>query len=193
MSRRVKPTEHTRVSPEDYLAYERQNEFKSEYLDGEIRAMTGASMRHNSITLNVAAELRAQLRNSNCQTLAVDMRVKVPARNLYTYPDVVVVCGEAELEDEYLDTLLNPTLIVEVLSKSTAKYDRTVKFEHYRTLESLAEYVLVSQGEYRVEHYAKQPDGRWPLTDIRGPEGTVELASVGCTLALSVIYERVEL
>ena len=193
MSRKVKPTEHTRVSPEDYLAYERQNEFKSEYLDGEIRAMTGASRRHNLITVNVSSELRAQLRSSDCETYASDMRVRVPGGNLYTYPDVVVVCGEAAFEDAEVDTLLNPTLIVEVLSKSTGKYDRTVKFEHYRTLESLAEYVLVSQDEYRVEHYAKQPDGRWLLTDIVGLEATLELESVGCALRLGEIYERVEL
>lgn len=193
MSRKVKPTEHTHVSPEDYLAYERQNEFKSEYFDGEIYAMTGASLRHNLITLNAASELRARLRNTNCQTLAIDMRVKVSSRNLYTYPDVVVVCGKPELEDEHLDSLLNPILLIEVLSKSTASYDRTAKFEHYRTLESLAEHVLIAQDEYRVEQYTKQPDGRWLLTDIRGLEGAVDLASVGCTLALRVIYEGVEL
>jgi Uma2 family endonuclease len=193
VSRKVKPTEHTHVSPADYLAYERQNEFKSEYLDGEIRAMTGASRRHNLITVNVAAELRAKLRSSDCETYVNDMRVKVPERNLYTYPDVAVVCGEPSFEDAEVDTLLNPTLIVEVLSKSTGKYDRTTKFEHYRTLESLAEYVLVSQDGYRVEQYNRQPDGRWLLTDILGLEATLELKSVDCTLRLGEIYERVEL
>lgn len=189
----MKPTSDAHVSPEDYLALERQSEFRSEYFDGEIHAMTGASLKHNVITLNTASELRAQLRATACQTMANDMRVKVPSRNLYTYPDVVVVCGEPELEDEHLDTLLNPTLLVEVLSKSTADYDRTVKFGHYRTLESLVEYLLIAQDEYKVEQYTRQPDGRWLLTDIRGLDGAVELASIGCTLPLGVIYERVEM
>ena len=193
MSRKVKHTVNSFVSPEDYLALERKNEFKSEYLDGEIRAMTGASRPHNIITLNVASELRAQLRAANCETYAMDMRVKIPARNQYTYPDVIVVCGKPELEDDYLDTLLNPTLLIEVLSKSTAKHDRTVKFDHYRTLESLAEYVLIAQDEHRVEQYTRQADGRWLLTDAGGPEGVVELSSVNCALPLGMIYERVEL
>jgi Uma2 family endonuclease len=193
MSRKVKPTANTYVSPEDYLALERKNEFKSEYFDGEIHAMTGASRRHNFIAGNVYATLRQVLRDRPCDVYISDMRVGVPATNLYTYPDVAVVCGEPAFEDAEVDTLLNPTLLVEVLSKSTASYDRTAKFGHYRTLDSLAEYVLIAQDEYRVEQYTKQPDGRWLLTDIRGPEGVVELASVGLTLPLGAIYERVEI
>ncbi|MFL6282619.1 MAG: Uma2 family endonuclease, partial [Pyrinomonadaceae bacterium] len=111
----------------------------------------------------------------------------------YTYPDVVVVCGEPRLEDDYLDTLLNPTMLVEVLSESTERYDRGRKFGFYRTIESLAEYVLVAQDECRVEQYAKQPDGRWLLTDHRAPEDLVELASIQCTLKLSEVYEKVAL
>ncbi|MDQ3805298.1 MAG: Uma2 family endonuclease [Acidobacteriota bacterium] len=193
MSRKVKPTVNSFVPPEDYLALERKAESKSEYFDGEIHAMTGASRRHNLITLNVASELRARLRTSNCETYANDMRVKVSSGNVYTYPDVVVVGDEPKLEDEHRDTVLNPTLLAEVLSKSTANYDRTVKFGHYRALESLAEYLLIAQDEYRVEQYTRQPGGRWLLTDIRGLESVVELTSVGCALRLAEIYERVEL
>ena len=193
MSRKVKPTTDSYVSPEDYLALERRNEFKSEYLDGEVRAMTGASRRHNLASANALAWLWFQLRDRKCEVYHADMRVWIPSANVYTYPDVTVVCGEPAFQDDYIDTLLNPTLLVEVLSKSTAGYDRTVKLDYYRTLESLAEYLLISQDEYRVEQYTRRPDGRWLLTDVAGPEGVVELSSVGCALPLAVVYERVAL
>ena len=187
MSRQAK----TYVTPAEYLAYERSAEYKNEYFDGEVFAMNGASRRHNLISINVGAELRAQLRGGDCETYVSDMRVRIPTANTYTYPDVAVACGEPRFEDAEVDTLLNPVLLVEVLSKSTASYDRRVKFDHYRTLESLAEYLLISQDEYHVTQHVKQADGRWLLTDIRGREGRVELASVACTLALSEVYERV--
>ncbi len=161
----------TFVTPEEYLAYERRAEYKNEYFDGEIVAMTGASRKHNLIMTNVLGALWEQLRGKPCEVYPSEMRVRIPATNLYTYPDVVVVCGEPNFEDEHVDTLLNPTLIVEVLSKSTAAYERTVKFGHYRTLESLAEYLLVAQDEYHVAQHTKQPDGWWLLADIRGSEG----------------------
>lgn len=181
----------TYITPEEYLALERQAEYKSEYYDGEILAMTGASLKHNRITLNIGAELNLRLKSRDCQAFASDMRVHVPATGLYTYPDVVVVCGEPQLEDEHLDTLLNPTLIVEVLSKSTARYDRTGKFSDYRSIPSFAEYLLVAQDEYRVEHYAKQPDGRWLLTEYRSLEAVLELYSIQCSLSLKEIYDKV--
>lgn len=183
----------TYVTPEEYLALERQAEHKSEYYDGEIFAMTGASRKHNLIALNIGAELRNQLKGRACEAYLSDMRVHVPATGLYTYPDVVVVCGEPQLEDEHLDTLLNPTLIVEVLSKSTARHDRTGKFSDYRSIPPFAEYLLVAQDEYRVEHYAKQTDGRWLLTEHRSLEGVIQLDSIRCSLPLKEIYDRVEL
>ncbi len=181
----------THITPEEYLALERQSEHKSEYYDGEIFAMTGASRKHNLIALNIGADLHNQLKGRACEAYLNDMRVHIPATGLYTYPDVVVVCGEPQLEDEHLDTLLNPVLIVEVLSKSTARYDRTSKFSDYRSIPSFIEYLLVSQDEYRVEHNTKQTDGRWLLSDIRGLESKIELASVQCTLALSEVYDKV--
>lgn len=187
MSRQPK----TYVTPEEYLAYERRAEYKNEYIDGHILAMTGASRRHNLISLSVGAELRAQLRGRGCETYVTDMRVRIPTANTYTYPDVVVVCGEPQFEDEEVDTLINPVLIVEVLSKSTASYDRIDKFDNYRSIPSFAEYLLVSQDEYHVMQHVKQTDGRWLLTDIGGRESRVELASVECTLALNDIYDRV--
>jgi len=183
----------TYLTPEEYLAIERRNEYKSEYIDGEMVAMTGASRRHNLIAVNISRDVSQQLRSRPCESYAGDMRVRIPATRAYMYPDVVVVCGEPQFEDDYVDTLLNPTALVEVLSDSTERYDRGRKFGYYRTIESLAEYVLVAQDECRVEQYTKQPDGRWLLTDHRSPDAVVELASIQCALRLSEGYEKVAL
>jgi Uma2 family endonuclease len=180
-----------RYSPEEYLALERKADYKSEYLNGFIFAMAGASEEHNLICTNVAGELRARLKGRHCRTYANDMRVKVSETGLYTYPDVIVVCGERRLDDAQKDTLLNPTLIVEVLSESTEAYDRGDKFDHYRRLESLQEYVMIAQNKARVEDYVRQGD-QWLLTSIGDPDGTVRLASVGCELPLREIYAQVE-
>jgi Uma2 family endonuclease len=181
----------THISINEYLELERKDERKNEYMRGEIFAMTGASLRHNLIAGNVFAELKQQLKRTDCNAFTSDMRVSVPGGTLYTYPDVVAVCGEPQLEDSHLDTLLNPILIVEVLSKSTAAYDRNTKFAYYRTIPSLNEYLLIAQHDRHVSQHVRQPDGRWLLTDIRDKEGQVALASVGCSLALSDIYDRV--
>jgi Uma2 family endonuclease len=183
----------TYLTPEEYLAIERKAEYKNEYIDGEIVAMTGASRRHNLIAFNITREISQQLKGRPCEGYGGDMRVRVPSTRMYTYPDVVVVCGEPRFEDDYLDTLLNPTVIIEILSDSTERYDRGRKFGLYRTIESLAEYVLVAQDEHRVEQYAKQHDGRWLLTDHRSPEDVAELTSIQCTLALREVYEKVAL
>lgn len=180
------------LTPEEYLAIEREAEYKNEYLDGEIFAMTGASRKHNLISVNISREISQQLRARPCEAYASEMRVRIPKRG-YMYPDVVVVCGEPQFEDDHLDTLLNPTVLIEILSESTERYDRGRKFGLYRTIESLAEYVLVAQDEYRVEQYAKQPDGRWLLSDHRSPEDVVELTSIQCALALREVYEKVAL
>ena len=187
MSRQVK----TYITPEEYLAFERKAENKNEYVNGEIFAMTGASRKHNLIALSIAGELRQQLKGKACEVYPGEMRVKAPAARSYVYPDVVVVCGEPQLEDDYLDTLLNPTLVVEVLSKSTESFNRLAKSSYYRTIESLSEYLLVSQEEYRVEQYIKQADGRWLLSDVRLLESLIELSSIGCSLALKDIYDRI--
>lgn len=182
-----------KLTAEEYLAIERKAEVKSEFYDGEMFLMAGASREHNLITVNIAGELRNQLRGKPCETYTNDMRVLTPATGLYTYPDVVVVCGEPQFDDTEFDTLLNPTLIVEVLSRSTASYDKGGKFSDYRTVESLKEYIMVAQDRYAIEHHAKQADGRWVLTDVRGLERKVELESIHCTLDLREVYERVEL
>jgi Uma2 family endonuclease len=121
------------------------------------------------------------------------MRVKIPSTGLYTYPDVVVVCGESRFEDEHKDTLLNPTLIVEVLSESTEAYDRGKKFEHYRKLESLLEYALIAQDTHKIELYVRQPENRWLLSEIAGSQETLKLAAIECELPLAEIYDKVEI
>lgn len=182
-----------RFTPEEYLALERKSPLKSEYFNGEIFAMGGASEHHNLIVANVVRELSLQLKGRLCKTYPSDMRVKVSPTGLYTYPDVVVVCDKALFDDDQKDTLLNPTLIVEVLSDSTKDYDRGEKFEHYRTIESFKEYVLIAQDKHHVEHFVRQPDRRWLLSETNRLEDTLDLTSIGCRLALAEVYDKVEM
>ena len=179
------------VTPAEYLALERRAREKSEYVNGRIYAMSGASRLHNLIAGNIFGELRAQLRGRPCEIYTNDMRVKVQRTGMYTYPDVVALCEEPRLEDGEFDTLLNPSVIVEVLSPSTESYDRGEKFAHYRRLDSLREYVLVAQVTRRVEHFRREGDS-WVLTEISASDGELTLSSIGCALKLTEIYERVE-
>src|SRR5260221_3345388 len=181
------------ISPEEYLRLERQSEYKSEYVNGEIFAMTGASRKHNLVAGNIFRELSQQLKSRQCEAYVGDMRVKVTATGLYTYPDVVVVRGEPRFEDKYFDTLLNPTLLVEVLSPSTERYDRIAKSSYYRTLDSLAEHLLVAQDEVRLEQYVKQPNGQWLLFECSSLDNHIELSSISCSLALRDRYDKVSL
>ena len=180
------------VTPEEYLASERAAEHKSEYLNGEIIPMSGASYRHTIIAMNIGGWLLFHLRERPCTVHSNDLRVCVSPTGLYTYPDVVVVCGEPEFADSHFDVLLNPMLIVEVLSTSTADYDRGGKFAHYRTLDSLQDYVLVAQDAPHAEHYARQPEGRWLLSETKDLGGEVELASLDVRLPLAEIYRKVD-
>ena len=182
---------HTHLTPEEYLAFERKATTKHEYLNGQIVAMSGASFAHNFLTMNTANQLYNQLIGGECQVATSDMRVKVTQIDSYFYPDVVVVCGEPRAEDDTFDTLLNPTVVVEVLSPSTETYDRGEKFEHYQQIASLKEYVLISQDKIRVEHYYRQETG-WMQTEFRGLEDVLSLLSIGCELRLQDVYRRVE-
>jgi Uma2 family endonuclease len=173
------------------LALERKAPYKSEYIKGEVFAMTGASRRHSLISLNIGAELRAQLRQRPCEVYTSDMRVKLGATGLYTYPDVVVVCGEPAFEDAEVDTLLNPILLVEVLLKSTEDYDCRGKFEHYPTLPSLHEYLFVAQEKCHVVHYTRQTDHTWLLSETRDIDDHLHLACICCNLVLSEVYAKV--
>ena len=181
------------LSSEEYLTIERQAHVKSEYFNGEMFTMVGASREHNLIVANLTRELTQQLKGRPCELYPNDMRVKIPTTGLYTYPDVVVVCGEPEFEDEHVDTLLNPTLIIEVLSESTESYDRGEKFRHYRTVKSLAGYLLVAQDEYRIEQFIKQSDEGWLYSETRLPDGVVQLVAIQCALALKEVYDKVAL
>jgi Uma2 family endonuclease len=175
----------------DYLAYERANPQRHEYLNGKIYAMAGASANHNLITGNAYASLHSQLRKRPCVVYPSDMRVKISRTGLYTYPDISVVCGEPQFEDEHRDTLLNPLVMVEVLSPSTETYDRGKKFQHYRTLASLQEHLLIAQDSYRIEHYTRQADERWLLSDVNQVDAVLTLAAIQCSLAVADVYEKV--
>lgn len=180
------------LTPEQYLAIEREAQYKSEYLNGEMFAMAGARKAHVLIAGNLYAAIHQQFRTKTCAAFMSDMRVRVNPNGLYTYPDVTAVCGETKFLDETEDTLLNPNLIIEVLSPSTEGYDRGLKFEQYRTLESLSEYLLVSTERVIVELFSRQADDRWLLTAVSNLEDTVELHSVGCRVTLADVYEKVE-
>jgi Uma2 family endonuclease len=178
------------IAPEQYLEIERRSEFKSEYISGEMIAMSGTTLRHATIVTNFGGELRNALRGKPCKPIAGELRVRV-LRSAYLYPDVVIYCGKAELvDDAYLDTLLNPTAIIEVLSKSTQSYDRGEKFFLYRQIETLTSYTLVSQDEPRVEQYTKQPDGSWTFDEVTGLDAKFSL--LNHEFALSDIYEGVD-
>ncbi len=189
MSTQPKP----HYTPQEYLALERKAQDKSEYFNGEIFAMTGASRRHNVMVANVLAALHGQLKKRPCEIYPSDMRVKVSPTGLYTYPDVVVVCGEPRFDDEQKDTLLNPTVLVEVLSKSTASYDRGEKFEHYRKLDSLNEYLVIAQNKHHVEHYVRQPDNQWLLSETDDIQSIVNLSSIECHLSILDVYDKIEI
>jgi Uma2 family endonuclease len=181
-----------RVTPAEYLAADRAALGKSEYLDGEVFAMGGASERHNVIVANVVATLHRQLKSRPCRVYPSDMRVRIKETGLYAYPDVTVVCGRADFDDEQRDTLLNPTLTVEVLSKSTESYDRGEKCAHYRKLPSLAEYVLIAQDKMLVEHYVRQPQQQWLLSEASAAQESLQLPAIQCVLELAEVYDKVE-
>jgi Uma2 family endonuclease len=179
-------------TPAQYLELERAAETKSEYRAGQIVAMSGASRAHNRIVVNLGGELNRLLRGSPCEVYVADMRVRVSQTGLYTYPDVVVACGDIRFEDDQVDTLLNPVVLIEVLSPSTEAYDRTEKFAHYRRLDSLQEYLLVSQDKVRVERYVRQGE-QWVLSELSALDDVLQIDAIDCRVRLADIYERVKL
>jgi Uma2 family endonuclease len=180
------------LTPQEYLAIERKAEFKSEFYDGEMFAMAGASWEHTFIKDNVARHAGNQLADGPCRVLTSDMRVKVDATGLYTYPDIVIVCTELKFEDKVFDTLLNPRVIIEVLSDSTEQYDRGTKLKHYRRVPSVQEVVLIAQDRPLVERYVRQTDHSWLLTEFRELTEIFEFGSVPVKIALTDIYRSVE-
>jgi Uma2 family endonuclease len=179
------------LTPQEYLAQERKAEFRSEYLRGEVFAMAGTSFEHCRINDNIIGESHGQLKGGPCQLLSRDMRVKISNTGLYTYPDLIFVCDQPQFEDDKFDILLNPRVIVEILSDSTERYDRGAKFGHFRQIPSLQEYVLISQDQMLCERYVRQPDGTWVLTVFSDPAGVFAFASVSVKIPLAEIYRGI--
>lgn len=186
------PRTLSHFSPEEYLAFERGTDARHEYLDGHVYAMAGESIEHSRICVNVAGELRSRLKGSPCEVLSPNMKVVTSPSGLFSYPDVVVICGEPRFYDERRDILTNPTVVFEVLSPSTEAYDRGEKFLRYRTqVATLLEYVLVSQHRPLVEHYVRQTDGSWSYSSAGDLSEAIDLPSIDCRLPLSEIYDRI--
>ncbi|QTA86973.1 Uma2 family endonuclease [Desulfonema magnum] len=177
------------LSSEEYLAIERKAEFKSEYFAGEMFAMAGASRQHNLIVANIIRVLGNQLLERPCNVYPSDMRVKINKIGKYTYPDIAATCGQEIFEDS--DTLLNPLMIIEVLSDTTEAYDRGKKFEHYQYIKSLSEYILITQTPYRVEQYVKQRDGMWTYFEFRDAHDIVQIESIECEFSLKEVYAKI--
>ena len=180
----------TYLTPQEYLDWERKQPFKNEYHKGHIIAMSGASRSHNRITVDITIQLGNQLMDGDCEVFAGEMRVRTSPEVSYFYPDVIVVCGEPRFEDDTFDTLLNPIIVIEVLSPSTAAFDRGEKFEHYKQLASLQEYILISQDRVRVEHYCRQ-EKQWNRNSFQHLEDVLSLTSIECEVPLRAIYRRV--
>lgn len=182
-----------KMTVEEYLEFDRASEVKHEYYDGEVFAMAGATYDHNVIVGNTYACLRSQLQSGPCRANLSDLRVQAGTSGLLTYPDLTVVCGSPQFVFGQRDVLLNPVLIVEVLSPSTEAYDRGRKFAHYRTIDTLRGYVLIAQDEYRIEHFARQANDLWVLSDATCPDGTLHLPTLGCALPLADVYRETAL
>jgi len=182
-----------RATVEEYLEFERASEHRHELLDGHIYSMVGASFNHVMIVTNLVRELSSTLKDRPCFVGSNDWRIQVSAHDHYTYPDVVVVCGEPSFIDDRRDMIDNPTVIVEVLSERTESYDRGEKFARYRSLPSLAEYVLVAQDRVAVEHHARQSDGHWLTTFVEDLDSRLHLPVLDCELSMAQIYDKADL
>jgi Uma2 family endonuclease len=189
MSTQAKPF----ITPEQYLEIEAKAERKSEYYRGEMFLMAGANSDHNLIVVNLGALFRHEFRERPCNVYTSEMRVRISNTGLYTYPDGILVCDERQWADQSRTTLLNPTVIIEVLSDSTEAYDRGDKFWHYRQIASLREYILVSQKAFRIDQFIRQPDGEFKLRSYDSIDATLEVPAVGCSIAFKDIYFKTEL
>jgi Uma2 family endonuclease len=180
------------LSPAEYLEQERRAEHKNEYFQGEVSAMAGASRRHGLIVTNLVAELRQQLKGKPCEVYSGDLRLRVTPAGLYAYPDVLVAYCDVQFADDQKDTVLNPVVLIEVLSESTRDYDRGTKFEYYRTLPSLMEYLTVAQDKPHIEHWMRQQEDLGMLAEFHKLSQTIRLASIDCLLPLAEIYDKVD-
>ena len=181
------------LSVADYLQLEDAAEERSEYCNGEIFTVSGNTLNHNRLLLNTAGELKAKLKKTPYLVFMIEVKLWIPQRNNFKYPDVMIIEGQPQYYENRKDILLNPIVIIEVLSDSTKDYDRGDKFQHYRTLESLQHYILINQDSIQVEHFKKIAPFEWLLTELNQPEATLKLTNPDLTLALSDIYDRVDL
>ena len=181
-------------TPEDYLTFERESDSRHEFLDGEIYAMAGESLSHSRVCINLGGEVRAKLKGKPCEALSPNMKVRTSNASLFSYPDLTIVCGEPRFHDVKKDVLTNQKVVFEVLSPSTADYDRTTKFQRYRMgNETLTDYILVSQDKCFVEHFRKSANGDWLYQSYAALEDDLKIATIDCELSLREIYDRVEL
>ncbi len=183
----------TLSTPEDYLTFEREADTRHEFLDGEIYQMAGESLPHSRICVNLSGEVRQQLKGKRCEALSPNMKVRTTSASLFAYPDLTIVCGEPLFHDRKKDVLTNPQVIFEVLSPSTAEYDRTTKFQKYRMgNETFTDYILVSQDKPFVEHFFKQADGKWLYQSYGAIDDLLKFETIDCELSLREIYDRIE-
>lgn len=181
-------------TPEEYLNFERESESRHEFLDGEIYAMAGESLSHSRVCMNLAREVGNKLKATSCEALSANMKVRTSTASLFSYPDLTIVCGEPQFHDTKKDVLTNPKVIFEVLSPSTADYDRTIKFQKYRAGdETFTDYVLVSQDKIFVEHFTKQANGDWIYRTCAKISDVLSIDSIACGVSLREIYDRVEI
>jgi Uma2 family endonuclease len=182
----------TFLTPAEYLEIERPAEWKSEYFQGKMVEMPRVNRRHVSIVGNLMSELGSHLKKRACGVYASNLRLRVAAIDFYTYPDIMVICGYPQMDGDQDDIVLNPILIAEVLSEPTQDYDRGEKFQRYQNLPSMLEYLAVAQDAPRIEHWTRQPDGRWLLANSEGMDASIQLASIDCSLPLAEIYDRID-
>ena len=180
-------------TPEEYLHTERRAENRHEYYDGEIFAMAGASRTHNRIVSNTMVGLGRKIKGGKCEIYANDLRVRIEEMRAFVYPDLVITCGEEEYLDDEFDTLLNPVVIIEVLSETTAQHDRTTKFDAYRRISSLQEYLMIAQAQIRVDHYIRQTEDLWSYRSYGEETSTITLESIGVEMILDEVYAKVVL
>ncbi len=180
------------LTEEEYFAFEETSLEKHEYYNGEIFAMAGASIAHNQIVGNTLSDINQHLRNKNCQVFPSDLKIHIEANFLNTYPDLSIVCGQPQLYNNRTDTIINPSILIEVLSPSTKDYDRGSKFTLYREIPTLKEYILISSTEYRFEKFARQQDNTWHFSEVRTPDETIRIETIDFQIPLIELYRNVD-
>lgn len=181
-----------KYTPEEYLKLEEKADFKNEYINGKIVAMTGGTPNYNEMAGNFYTLLKLFLRQKDYKVFMTDLRLWIPQYNVYTYPDIMLIKGKPILQENRNDTVVNPLLIVEILSKSTKNYNQGDKFDYYRSIPNFTEYILVDQYRYYVQQFAKAEDGRWWLSEYKSQQESLSLVSIDYEIKLSDIYEEIE-